>query len=64
MLRFSTVKFSLEYRQWGRRSFDFGWAFGMAWGSVVFLFGALLLLCCDRETDNVYYAAKSSLDDV
>ncbi|GAV07862.1 hypothetical protein RvY_17646-2 [Ramazzottius varieornatus] len=57
------VQFSLEYRQWGRRSFEFGWAFGMAWGAVVFLFGTLLLLCCDQETDNVYYAAKSSLDD-
>ncbi|XP_055339925.1 transmembrane protein 47-like isoform X2 [Paramacrobiotus metropolitanus] len=53
------VKFALEFRLWGRRTFEFGWAFGMGWGAVVFLFGALLLLCCDRETDTVYYAEKT-----
>ncbi|OQV14769.1 hypothetical protein BV898_11032 [Hypsibius exemplaris] len=56
------VKFSLEYREWGRRSFEFGWAFGMGWGAAVFLFGALLLLCCDRETDTIYYAEKTIED--
>lgn len=33
----------------------FGWSYGAAWGAVIFLVGASILLICDRNREEVFY---------
>lgn len=37
----------------------FGWAYGVGWGSAIFLIGAILLLVCDKETEEIYYKERT-----
>lgn len=37
----------------------FGWSYGVAWGSAIFMFGGACLLLVDRDHDNVYYREKT-----
>lgn len=37
----------------------FGWAYGVGWGSAIFLIGAVLLLVCDKETEEIYYKERT-----
>ena len=39
----------------------FGWAYGVGWGSAIFLIGAILLLVCDKETEEIYYKERTIL---
>ena len=36
----------------------FSWSFGVAWGAVIFLAGAAVLLFVDRRRDDVLYKEK------
>uniref|UniRef100_A0AC34QDX0 Uncharacterized protein n=1 Tax=Panagrolaimus sp. JU765 TaxID=591449 RepID=A0AC34QDX0_9BILA len=43
------VCFFLRMDNYGRRNWEFDWSYGIAWGSMLFTFGASLLLICDKE---------------
>lgn len=42
---------------------QFGWAYGVAWGAAVFLCAAAVLLICDRESEQVYVRHVSTTDE-
>lgn len=42
--------FSLELNDSNRPVWEFGWAYGVAWGAAIFQFGAVMLLLTDRWT--------------
>ena len=37
----------------------FGWAYGVGWGAAIFLIGSILLLVCDKETEEIYYQERT-----
>jgi len=41
-----------------RRVWEFGWAYGVGWGAAIFLFGAVVLLLCDKESEEIYYKER------
>ncbi|KAG8195418.1 hypothetical protein JTE90_013875 [Oedothorax gibbosus] len=51
--------FASEIERSNRSVWEFGWAYGVAWGSAIFLFGAILLLLCDKETEEIYYKERT-----
>lgn len=53
------VCFFLTMHSYGVRNWDFDWSYGVAWGAMLFTFGASLLLICDKEHDEVYYKEKT-----
>nr|CAG4637472.1 EOG090X0HIV [Ceriodaphnia reticulata] len=52
------VSFARELPQGNRSVWEFGWAYGVAWGAAIFLFGASVLLMCDKEAEEVYYKER------
>ncbi len=40
-------------RPWG-----FGFGYGVSWVSFILLFGSLVLLLCDRESEEIFYKEK------
>lgn len=52
------VCFARELPQGNRPIWEFGWAYGVAWGAAIFLFGASVLLMCDKEAEEVYYKER------
>jgi len=38
---------------------EFGWAYGVGWGASIFLFGGVILLLCDKETEEIYYKERT-----
>lgn len=52
------VCFASELSQGNRPVWEFGWAYGVAWGAAIFLFGASVLLMCDKESEEVYYKER------
>lgn len=51
--------FAAEIDQSNRQIWEFGWAYGVGWGAAIFLFGAILLLLCDKETEEIYYKERT-----
>jgi len=51
--------FASEIEQSNRQVWEFGWAYGVGWGAAIFLFGAILLLLCDKETEEIYYKERT-----
>ena len=51
--------FAAEIDQSNREVWEFGWAYGVGWGAAIFLFGAILLLLCDKETEEIYYKERT-----
>lgn len=41
-----------------RTVWEFGWAYGVGWGAAIFLFGAVILLSCDKESEEIYYKER------
>ena len=41
-----------------RRVWDFGFGFGAAWCSLIFVFVSLVLLICDRESEEIFYKER------
>jgi hypothetical protein len=39
-------------------NFNCSKAYGVAWGAAIFLFGASVLLMCDKEAEEVYYKER------
>lgn len=38
---------------------EFGWAYGVGWGASIFLFGGIILLLCDKESEEIYYKERT-----
>lgn len=53
------VMFFFEMGNYGVRSWEFDWSYGVAWGAMLFAFGASLMLICDKEHEEVYYKEKT-----
>uniref|UniRef100_A0AC34FYH2 Uncharacterized protein n=1 Tax=Panagrolaimus sp. ES5 TaxID=591445 RepID=A0AC34FYH2_9BILA len=51
--------FFVGMSSYGSRVWEFDWSYGIAWGAMLFCFGALLLLICDKEHEEVYYKEKT-----
>lgn len=51
--------FAAEIEDSNRPVWEFGWAYGVGWGAAIFLFGAILLLLCDKETEEIYYKERA-----
>ncbi|CAG9125602.1 unnamed protein product [Plutella xylostella] len=52
------VCFAAELNLGNRSVWEFGWAYGVGWGAAIFLFGAVVLLLCDKETEELYYKER------
>ncbi|XP_017770800.1 PREDICTED: transmembrane protein 47-like [Nicrophorus vespilloides] len=50
--------FAAELSTSNRTVWKFGWAYGVGWGSVIFLFGAITLLMLDKESEQIYYRER------
>jgi hypothetical protein len=53
------AQFAAEIEDSNRQIWEFGWAYGVGWGAAIFLFGAILLLLCDKETEEIYYKERT-----
>ncbi|CAM1327673.1 Uncharacterised protein g9558 [Pycnogonum litorale] len=53
------VLFAVEIDHGHRKVWELGWAYGVGWGAAIFLFGAILLLLCDKETEEIYYKERT-----
>ncbi|CAG0918815.1 unnamed protein product [Notodromas monacha] len=53
------VCFSGELDQGNRELWEFGWAYGVAWGAAIFLFGGIVLLLLDKESEEIYYKERT-----
>ena len=53
------AQFAAEIEESNRQVWEFGWAYGVGWGAAIFLFGAILLLLCDKETEEIYYKERT-----
>lgn len=53
------AQFASEIDQSNRQIWEFGWAYGVGWGAAIFLFGAIILLLCDKETEEIYYKERT-----
>uniref|UniRef100_A0A1W7R9E9 Transmembrane protein 47 n=1 Tax=Hadrurus spadix TaxID=141984 RepID=A0A1W7R9E9_9SCOR len=51
--------FANEIDDSNRQVWEFGWAYGVGWGAAIFLSGAILLLLCDKETEEIYYKERT-----
>ena len=52
------VRFSGNRTVW-----EFGWAYGVGWGAAIFLFGGVILLLCDKESEEIYYKERKIVHD-
>ncbi|XP_045136676.1 SH3 and multiple ankyrin repeat domains protein 1-like [Portunus trituberculatus] len=53
------VFFAQELELGNRTLWEFGWAYGVGWGAAIFLFGAVVLLLCDQEEEEIYYKERT-----
>ncbi|RWS25696.1 Transmembrane protein 47-like protein, partial [Leptotrombidium deliense] len=53
------AQFAAEIDDASNNEWEFGWAYGVGWGAAIFLFGAILLLLCDKETEEIYYKERT-----
>ncbi|KAK6176312.1 hypothetical protein SNE40_014617 [Patella caerulea] len=54
------VKFLEEITQKEEVRWEFGWAYGIGWGSAIFMLGASILLLIDRDNEEVMYREKTN----
>jgi len=52
------VCFAAELNLGNRTVWEFGWAYGVGWGAGIFLFGAVVLLLCNKESEEIYYKER------
>jgi len=52
------VCFASELNLGNRTVWEFGWAYGVGWGAAIFLFGGVVLLMCDKESEEIYYKER------
>ena len=42
----------------GPRTYSFGFGYGCTWGSIILIFASVVLLICDRESEEIFYKEK------
>ncbi|KAF7989095.1 hypothetical protein HCN44_007405 [Aphidius gifuensis] len=52
------VCFAAELNLGNRSLWEFGWAYGVVWGAAIFLIGGIVLLLCDKESEEIYYKER------
>lgn len=57
------VCFAAELNLGNRTIWEFGWAYGVGWGAAIFLFGGVVLLMCDKESEEIYYKERKIVHD-
>lgn len=57
------VDFIHFYFLGNRTIWEFGWAYGVGWGAAIFLFGGVILLMCDKESEEIYYKERKIVHD-
>lgn len=57
------VCFAAELNLGNRKIWEFGWAYGVGWGAAIFLFGGVVLLLCDKESEEIYYKERKIVHD-
>ncbi|XP_011503439.1 PREDICTED: p53 apoptosis effector related to PMP-22 isoform X2 [Ceratosolen solmsi marchali] len=57
------VCFTAELDFGNRAIWEFGWAYGVGWGAAIFLFGGVVLLLCDKESEEIYYKERKIVRD-
>ncbi|TGZ53376.1 p53 apoptosis effector related to PMP-22 isoform X1 [Temnothorax curvispinosus] len=57
------ICFASELNLGNRTNWEFGWAYGVGWGAVIFLVGGAVLLLCEKETEELYYKEKKTVRD-
>ncbi|XP_021915970.1 transmembrane protein 47 isoform X2 [Zootermopsis nevadensis] len=57
------VCFAAELSEGNRTVWEFGWAYGVGWGAAIFLFGGVVLLLCDKESEEIYYKERKIVHD-
>lgn len=56
---FSILNLCVSFPLLGNRTvWEFGWAYGVGWGAAIFLFGGVVLLLCDKESEEIYYKER------
>jgi len=42
----------------GARVYSFGFGYGATWGSIILIFASVVLLICDRESEEIFYKER------
>ena len=42
----------------GARTYTFGFGYGCTWGSIILIFASVVLLICDRESEEIFYKER------
>ncbi|CAG0913329.1 unnamed protein product [Notodromas monacha] len=58
------ICFGIEMRFGNRDLWEFGWAYGVGWGASIFLFGGIVLLLVDKESEEIYYKERTIIQDI
>ncbi|XP_036362752.1 transmembrane protein 47-like isoform X1 [Octopus sinensis] len=53
------IKFRSELPEDDDVPWEFGWAYGVGWGAVIFMTGACILLLLDKESEEITYHEKT-----
>ena len=55
----STERFLNSFSQpGGARTYTFGFGYGCTWGSIILIFASVVLLICDRESEEIFYKER------
>ena len=46
------------FRPGGPRTYSFGFGYGCTWGSIILIFASVVLLICDRESEEIFYKER------
>ena len=46
-----------------RRVYSFGFGYGATWGSIILIFASVVLLICDRESEEIFYKERQIEED-
>ncbi|TRY79648.1 hypothetical protein TCAL_06589 [Tigriopus californicus] len=57
------VSFSKELKGGKRRVWTFGFGYGASWAAFILMFMSLVLLICDRESEEIFYKEKEVDDE-
>ena len=62
-----SIEFQIQYKTQllnnvsqpgGPRTFSFGFGYGCTWGSIILIFASVVLLICDRESEEIFYKER------
>jgi len=57
------VQFSKDIANGGDRTYVLGFGYGATWGSIILIFASVVLLICDRESEEIFYKERQIEDE-